>query len=86
MGGYDAGRYARRRAAGLCTRCPERAAPGRTLCATCGAQNNALAYRIRAAHAAAGMCHDCGKVPPEDGWRRCRPCLDAKTERNRRNR
>lgn len=63
--------YARRRAAGLCTRC-EAPAPEGPRCADCRADDLAARERIYAERRAAGLCVACGAR--SKAYARCLQC------------
>jgi hypothetical protein len=72
---------ARHRAAGLCFRCPSAAVPGKTLCATCAAEQSAYAKgrraitnarqrAVRAERRQVNVCTDCAS-PVTEGHVKC---------------
>lgn len=69
---YNRLRRKARKEAGLCTRCPEPAAPDRTLCKACqDRESEWQADRMRS-QIEAGLCSRVGcKLPPEQGTLRC---------------
>ena len=82
-------KYARRRAAGLCTNCGTPAVDGQAYCGPCAfvrssrrstEVRNAAARRKYAERRAQGLCTDCGA--PSQGAARCEPCARRSYERS----
>ena len=75
--------YRRRRAEGLCARCPAPALAGRSMCGPhLGAQREAAAEDY-AAMARAGLCVQCRRETAEPRRVRCWRCLVAHADRQR---
>ena len=74
MPGYDPDRYARKKAAGICTRCPSPALPGETLCVKHAQQNRDVVRAFAEARVSLGLCRRCGKRRAA-GRKHCADCL-----------
>jgi len=71
-------REASLREKGLCTVCEEpHAGPG-PICPGCAERLNEMRGEKILARRLAGMCQECGEVPPEEGFLFCRTCLDIR--------
>lgn len=70
-------------AAGICQKCPAKAAPGHTYCPACLEKNNRRTRAKRKALVLAGLCErGCGR-PREDVHLRCKTCRRLARKFNR---
>jgi hypothetical protein len=63
---------------GLCIVCEQPHAGGGPICQACAERLNEMRGEKILARRLAGMCQDCGEVPPENGLLFCRACLDRR--------
>jgi predicted amidophosphoribosyltransferase len=73
--------YENRKAAGLCTRCKNKALPGKVRCQTCTEITADYVAGRRDIWKLKGLCSNCGKRPPAARRKECSECLrrDAET-------
>ena len=67
----------RRRARGLCSKCPALAREGRSLCAACAGAESAAQRERMSGRRECGICITCGRIPPAPGRVRCPDCMAA---------
>lgn len=72
-------RHAARAAKKQCRLCPAQATPGTRLCEACRESKK----QQRVVNVTAGLCAECGKVPPAIGRKMCQPCNSDSIARNR---
>ncbi len=80
---YAHARRERRKAAGLCVHCSERAVPGRTMCPRHFEEYKGGFARLRAARIRDGLCPACGK-PRAPDRRHCPECLHLQSAKQKR--
>jgi hypothetical protein len=77
--------YWKRKAAGLCTRCPSPAnpaKPGRVRCEVCTEITSDYVAGRRSIFIVRGLCERCGKKPPARGRQSCETCLKRSSARH----
>lgn len=84
-GTYNKETVQKRVANGQCAMCCGRPLVTKIMCERCRNLIKKSAKRQREKRRLAGVCYDCGKIPPKEGRTKCENCSKKASENNKNN-